>query len=130
MIKRSLQDLFCQQFKCSPAEFETEALKRCLYGHARLTFPLLRGAPKLLADDARFIRRLGQVTDAAEAYAEVLGFQNDNQFQRSFLRNSLRLRVSGRRAHALARALFLSVSATEQSRIDSKALSFRPAEVT
>src|SRR6266853_1154354 len=101
------QNLFCQRFNCPPSANEERALKKCLYWHARVLAPLVRKLnPDLFAEDFKFIRYLGAATDLREVSVDVLNFRDVNRGNPSFLRISLRIRVSGRKATQLAHQLF------------------------
>lgn len=62
--------------------------------------------PRFFADDLKFIQELGQTSDWRAAWSEVLSFQDENRATGGLWRNSLRLRVSGRKAADLAQRLF------------------------
>jgi hypothetical protein len=61
--------------------------------------------PGFFADDLRFIHYLGEATGARDVNAEMLAFQDTNRGKPSFLRTGLKIRVSGRKAAALAQRL-------------------------
>jgi len=101
------QDLFCERFRCSGAEYEKQAFRRCLFWHTRLLAPALRLVrPSLFDWDMKFIRYLGAATDWQEAKTDVNNFHVLNDGKPSFWREALRLRVSGRKATKLAKQLF------------------------
>ena len=108
MPAQKFQALFCQQFDCSPSEYEKLALREFLYPHARLLVPVIRTLrPSLLEEDLKFIRYLGEAEDFQEAEDNVATFRDANRGTRSFLRKRWKLRVSGRKAGKVARQLFL-----------------------
>ena len=103
------QTRFCERFHCSSGEYEQRALHECLYWHARLLEPLLRGVrPRFFDKDLDFIRYLGAATDWEEARTDITNFYLFNEGKPGFLRTRLRLRVSGRKASRLARRLLPS----------------------
>jgi hypothetical protein len=107
MAKREIKSLFCERFDCPPAEYEDRAFRQCLYWHARLLTPVVRKlSPRFFAEDMKFIQELGLTSDWRAARSEVLSFQAENQSNSGFWRNSLRIRVSGRKAAELAQRLF------------------------
>ena len=109
MAKREIKSLFCERFDCPPAEYEGWAFRQCLYWHARLLTPIVRKlSPRFFAEDMKFIQELGLTNDWRGARSEVLSFQEENRANSSFLRNSLKIRVSGRKAADLAQRLFLA----------------------
>ena len=106
MAKREMRSLFCERFDCPPAEYEERAFKRCLYWHARLVTPVVRKVcPRFFAEDLKFIQELGLTSDWRAARSEVLAFQDENRATGGLWRNRLRLRVSGRKASAMAERL-------------------------
>jgi hypothetical protein len=73
--------------------------------------PLLRSLkPRFFEQDFKFIRYLGDATNSREVNAEMLALQDANRAKGGLLRRGLRLRVSGRKAAALAQDLFRSDS--------------------
>ena len=103
MAKPEFKTLFCEAFNCSPAEYEERAFRMCLPWYARWLAPLVRKAhADFFAQDFKFLRYLGTATNGREAYSETMSFQKANRAHRSLLRTGLGIRVSGRRAAALA----------------------------
>lgn len=110
-----LQSLFCERFACSEEEYEERAFKQCLFWHARLLAPALRLLlPHAFEYDLKFIRFLGAATDWQEAKTDVNNFHVLNDGKPSFWRETLRLRVSGRKASRLAHGLFSAPGGTGQ----------------
>jgi hypothetical protein len=98
--------LFCRRFNCPLSEYEATAFKKCLYWHARLLAPLVRLLfPQFFADDLKFIGYLGTATDVREALTEAQEFYLGNRRRANFWRAGFKIRVSGRKASRLARAL-------------------------
>src|SRR5262249_23735572 len=92
---------------CAVSEYEEMALEHCLYRHARLVAPLVRMlSPNFFAEDLKFIRYLGASAGFREAEVDLLNFRDANTGTGSFLRTTLKLRVSGRKAGRLAQQLF------------------------
>ena len=107
MPKQQFQTLFCERFGCSDSRYEDQMFRRCLYWHARLIAPVLRKVfPDFFAEDLKFIGYLGTSTGLDEIRLDILNFRDANLSRRSFLRSSLRIRASGRRAGRLAQQLF------------------------
>ncbi len=103
---KQIQALFCDRFLCSIQQYENRAFAKCLYWHAKPVAPLLRTLnPGFFRRDYILIRRLGEATDLHQALAEALSFHATNRANPSFLRTSLRIRVSGRKAVRLAHLL-------------------------
>jgi len=100
--RQSFKSCFCERFGCPDSEYEERALKKCLYLHARCLAPVLRlFRPDFFAKDSSFVDYLGKTTERRDATSEVLSFQDSNR-ARGFLRKTLRIRASGRKASVLA----------------------------
>jgi hypothetical protein len=101
VARRSFKSRFSERFGCPDSEYEERAFKKCLYLHARCVTPvLLLLRPDYFAEDFDFVPYLGETTGWREANSEVLTFQDSNR-ARGFLRTTLRIRASGRKASAL-----------------------------
>jgi hypothetical protein len=99
------QTLFCERFGCASSEYQQRAFRACLYWHAKPFASVLRKLnPDFFKEDFEFIRYLGQTNGGREARANAADFRDGAR--RSFLRNTLRIRVSGRKAARLAQKLF------------------------
>src|SRR5262245_37569598 len=99
------QTLFCERFRCPLSEYQEKAFWECLYWHARLFAPVLRRLkPDFFTPDFDFIRYLGNASGFREARANAADFRDGAR--RNFLRNALKIRVSGRKAARLAQRLF------------------------
>jgi len=113
MSAQKFQALFCQQFDCSPSDYEKRALRKFLYPHARVLVPLIRKLkPGFFDEDLKFIRYLADAEDFQEAEGNVADFRHANRWNRGFLRSRCKLRVSGRKAGKVVRQLFLISSNT------------------
>ena len=107
MCEKDFRELFCERFGCGESEYRERALQMCLYPQARWLAPLLRKLqPDFFASDLQFLDYLGKAPNMREAQVEVSNYSQANQLLRSFLRQKLRLRVSGRRAARLAAQTF------------------------
>lgn len=106
MVLREFKVLFCERYRCSPAEFEERAFRQLLYWHARMLAPLVRKiSPEFFEEDFRFIGYLGGTTGLREAKANAADFKDTNLAKASFWRTGLRIRVSGMKAIKLAHQL-------------------------
>jgi hypothetical protein len=104
---RDLMSLFCERFKCKPADFERRALRKCLYFHAMMFAPLVRWLnPACFERDLVFIDYFGKAKNGPEVTAEVTALHYLDRTEPRFARNTLRLRISGRKAAKLAAKLF------------------------
>ena len=104
---RDLKSLFRERFKCPPSEYEKRALRKCLYFHAGMIAPLLRLLkPRGFERDRVFIDDLGKAENWQAVMEEVGALRCQDAFRPQFMRKTLRLRVSGRKAATLADKLF------------------------
>jgi hypothetical protein len=107
VARQELKTLFCKRCQCSLAEFEGRAFRDCLPWHARLLAPVIRKlTPTFFAKDFEFIKFLGAAVGSQDIQAEVGSFQDANRDKGGLFRRGLHIRVSGRKASALARELF------------------------
>ena len=103
----SFKSLFCEKYKCSPAEYEERAFRTVLYWHARLLAPLIRLVmPGHFQEDFKFIQYLGNAADARQAKVDVLDFKDVDRKHWRLLHSTFRLRVSHRKARRLAFQIF------------------------
>jgi hypothetical protein len=110
MGAKDLRRLFCERFGCAESEYAERALEMCLYPQAKFLAPLLRKvSPNFFSGDLQFLDYLGNTPNMREAQVEISNFSQGNQMRGSFLRERLRLRVSGRRAARLAAHTFRTV---------------------
>jgi hypothetical protein len=105
--RSSFKTRFCEWYGCQDTEYEERAFRKCLYLHARCLAPLVRLLNgSFFNQDFKLVRDLGETTGRRDANSEVLSFQELNRARPSFLRTSLQIRASGRKANALAGKLF------------------------
>ncbi|MGO8698656.1 MAG: hypothetical protein ACLQVY_13165 [Limisphaerales bacterium] len=110
VTRSSFKSLFCEEFKCPPEDYEAQAFRKFLYGHARFLAPVIRTVyPGFFQEDLKFIRYLGDSVDTRQARVDVLDFKDINRKRWRMLHGSLRIRVSGRKASRLALQLFGTV---------------------
>lgn len=113
----TFETLFCAHFHCVPSAYRARALALFLYPHTWLVAPILRAVkPEFFDLDFTFIERLGAATEMQDAVNDLMDFDDNNHQRPGWVRSIWRLRVSGRRAHALVRLLFTSV--VERPRIE------------
>jgi len=107
MAGQQFQVLFCQKFKCALSDYEKRVFRQLLFRRAKLLAPVIcKLRRELFAADFKFIRALGEASDLREAKAAAGDFQSMNIARKSFLRMTLKLRVSGAKATTLAQQLF------------------------
>ena len=96
--EKTFRELYSDRFGCPAEVFETRVFWRTLHRRslplALLVYLFDRDFFRL---DLLAIRQLGVTQSAREFRAEVDLFCSEYRMQRSFLRKTLRLRISGRR---------------------------------
>lgn len=103
----TFQEAFCRTFKCQPADYEKRALRRLLYRRARLLGPVVWAlTPRLRRLDIEVVQAIGLSRNWGQLRADLGTYSSNSRMSRSFLRNRLKLRISGRRALKLAERLF------------------------
>ncbi len=102
---------FCRQFKVPPSEFRAAILSRTLYPTARIFRPILKllnhdyfAADLSYIDGVGRLRRLRELANESHEFAQ-------HPSNRSFLRSTLRLRISAGRMHDLVHAVMNDVIA-------------------
>ena len=95
---KNFRDSFFERFACPSEKFEKRvfwrALYRCSLPLAVLVYVLYR---RYFDMDFQVIRQLGVAISADEFYSELDSYRSEYRMQRGFLRNTLRVRVSGKR---------------------------------
>jgi hypothetical protein len=103
---RDLKALFCEHFNCPPSKYEKRALRKCLYLHARIIAPLLRWfSPGCFERDLVLIDYFGKAKNWQEVTDKVAALRYQDLTKPRFARNTLRIRISGRKANKLAAKL-------------------------
>jgi hypothetical protein len=104
---KPFKDAFCQRFRCPPDRYEAAAFRRCLFLHALPFAPLLqRLDPAFFSEDLDLIREVGPMTDPELFRSEINYFYGRNLRDKSWIRNVLRMRISGNRLIRLKKRLF------------------------
>jgi len=106
MPARHFKTLFCEQFNCSPDDYEEKAFKTLLYFHARPLAPIIRILkPDFFQADFKFIRYLGESEDYREAADSIADFRESNMRRCGILRKNFKIRVSGGASGRLVRKM-------------------------
>jgi hypothetical protein len=110
-MSNDFAEKFCRQFKVPPTAFRAALLSRTLYPAARFLRPLLTllnhdyfAADHSYIDSVGRIRRLRELANESHEFAQ-------HPANRSFLRSTLRLRISVGRMHDLVHAVMNDVVA-------------------
>ena len=98
----NFREAFCRRFQCPQEEFEKRVFWRSLYRRSLpLAWALFAIRRRYFELDFRTIRQLGICRNAAEFRSELDSYRMEYRMERGFLRNTLRVRVSGKRLMAL-----------------------------
>jgi hypothetical protein len=103
----SFKMAFCAAYHCPPERYESKVFWRCLYLHS-LPLALVGYVffPSLFAQDRQLISAVADLSEMRELMAEADSFASENRMNRSILRHTLYLRISGRKLVKLAAAVF------------------------
>ena len=103
----TFREACCQHFKWESKVFEEMIFRRCLYLHARPFGWLLRCFNRsFFQSDLEAITSLGEATGVRELMSEMGAYRYDYQLRKSFIRNKLRIRISGERIVRLGAQVF------------------------
>ena len=106
MPARSFRTAFCQQSGCTPEDFPDVVFRRCLYPHALpLAYLMGRLRARLFDEDRKAIEQFGLSTSFGEVREVIEDLRYVNHTNKSWLRTTLKIRVSGRRLYMLAEKL-------------------------
>jgi len=96
------RDAFSDCFGCKAEDFSREALKRCLYTHARAIWPLLElaGGPPVLAAQA-FMNLVAETKGKEELLDAIVEYRDDVRPYSGLVARRLYMRVSVERLLAL-----------------------------
>lgn len=101
---KSFKAAYCDHFRCPPERYEDEVFWRCLFRHALpLAFLIRRLNPGFFTEDMDLIREVGATTTHLLFKNEINYFFGRNLRDKSWLRKTFRIRVSGNRLIRLRR---------------------------
>ena len=100
---RTFEQVYCERHNCTPRQFQRKLFARGMYLHARpfALFIRLVNARFFAADDS-LVRSVAQATTMRAVREEVRDYFWDSE-NRNWLRQVLKIRVSGQRIKNLAR---------------------------
>lgn len=102
---KTLQELYCEARRCTPAEFKREVFWKCLHRRAVPIAPLiLLLKSDYFAPDREFIADAGRATDMAQVRRDVKEFFH-HPLNANWIRRSASIRVSAGRLIRLAAKL-------------------------
>lgn len=100
---RTFLDLYCEKNNCSPEQFHRRVFRHCLYPHARPLAPLIHLFNfEFFAADRTLLLSVANAVTMKRVREEVRDYFWDSN-NRGWLRESLRIRMSGQRLRSLAR---------------------------
>lgn len=106
MPAQSYKAAFCQKAGCAPDRFPEEVFRRCLYPHAvPLAFLMGRLSSRVFSEDRKAIEQFGLSSSVGEVRNVIEDLRYVNHTNKSWLRTTLKIRVSGRRLFMLAEKL-------------------------
>ncbi len=104
-MEADFRALFSQSFGCSPGEFESEMFSKTLFRHAIPFSWLIRDKAKFFREDLEMLRDIASAHNTPEVISELNRFYGRNRRDKSILRTSFFIRVSGKRVLQIYRAL-------------------------
>ena len=108
----TFSDTYCDQHRCSRAQFVTRVFWRALYPHARLVAPLILLVNRdYFSADRALILGVAAATSMQRVREEVRDYYSDSS-NRGWLRHVLGIRVSGQRLKNIARRYLAEDSAS------------------
>jgi hypothetical protein len=118
---KSFRDAFCLRYACSPDEFEHRVFWMAIYRRslpfAALVYAIHR---RYFEMDFITIRELGKAQSSREFCSELSSGRSEYRAQLGFLRNTLRLRISGKRLAAILAEVSPDAVGHENTAIESK----------
>jgi len=116
---KSFREAFCERFNCAPERYERRLFWRCLCRHALPLAVFIRWFDRqfymdVFKEDFEFIREIGSVNSPDVFQVEVDRFYGRNVRDKSWIRGTMSVRVSGKRLLKLKRRLFGSSPAELQ----------------
>lgn len=99
----TFQELYCAKNQCTPEQFHKRVFHHCLYPHARPIAPLIRFLSyDFFAADRTLLLSVADAVSMRRVREEVRDYFWDSN-NRGWMREALRIRVSGQRLKDLAR---------------------------
>ena len=109
----NLRTAYCQVYNCPVEEFEPRVLKQTLFGHARLIRAIVRIIrPESFYAEYLLVKQAGDKILISDVQLDVDFYQH--KYVTGFLlRESFKVRLSGRRLVSLARDVFKKAKASQ-----------------
>lgn len=99
----TFQELYCAKNHCSPEQFHRRVFSHCLYPHARPIAPVIRFfSYDFFAADRTLLVSVAEAVSMKRVREEVRDYFWDSN-NRGWMREALRIRMSGQRLKDLAR---------------------------
>lgn len=101
---KSFRESFCEKYRCPTERYVLLATRKCLPWRVRLLRPfILLLHPEHFQMDFEFVERAGNALNWSELNGAIGAFDGNNRLRGGFYRNTLKLRVSGKRLSRLVR---------------------------
>jgi len=104
---KKFRELFCEEFGCAREDYVRAAFSAALFSHARIPALIIRLVrPGFFGMDREYIIEAGETEDPLMFRGEIDIYHGNNLRSRSWLRNKLRIRLSGTKMKRLGEKLF------------------------
>lgn len=101
---KSFRKSFCEKYRCPSERYVLLATRKSLPWRVRLLRPfILLLHPEHFQMDFEFVERVGNALSWSELNGAFGAFDSNNRLRGGFYRNTLKLRVSGKRLSRLVR---------------------------
>jgi hypothetical protein len=107
-MAKSFRTAFCEQFNCSPDEFEETLFWKSLNFHAKLLAPLLwkwRGT--FFKEDFELVREVAAISCRETFVTELNRFHGRNMRDKNWLRRTFGIRISAGKLNKLNKQLLV-----------------------
>jgi hypothetical protein len=97
---------FCQDRRCEPGRFARKLFWMSIYRHAiPLALPILLFYPRFFRREFNLMEEVGNVSTKEDLRLSITSYREDSHMNPNLLRESLRVRISGRRLLQVFEAL-------------------------
>jgi hypothetical protein len=98
IVGKTFKEAFCERYGYASEAYEGAVFRRCVFRHAWILAVLICWvAPETFQEDFDLIREVGQLSDPDLIRREVNYFYGRNARDKSWIRTTLLVRVSGKR---------------------------------
>ncbi|MEW6158116.1 MAG: hypothetical protein AB1813_11825 [Verrucomicrobiota bacterium] len=105
--RETFQQIYCRRYNCPPEQFAERFFWRCIFPHAIPLAWIIRMIKRdYFKPDFMIIRQLALCTALREVSALANALHYDYHYQWPFIRETLRVRISGKRLVEWGRRVF------------------------